>query len=68
MKKYFSLMLAVATVLFFVGLVAKNEWHLHQSKSIFIKLKPVDPRSILQGDYMALAYELNLQSLKALSG
>ncbi|MFX7287623.1 GDYXXLXY protein, partial [Acinetobacter baumannii] len=38
MKKYFSLMLAVATVLFFAGLVAKNEWHLHQSKSIFIKL------------------------------
>ncbi|MEQ1065663.1 GDYXXLXY domain-containing protein [Acinetobacter sp. XH1741] len=68
MKKYFSLILAMVTLLFFAGLVAKNEWHLHQSKSIFIKLKPVDPRSILQGDYMALAYELNLQSLKALSG
>ena len=67
MKKYFSLMLAIVTV-FFAGLVMKNEWHLHQSKSIFIKLKPVDPRSILQGDYMALAYELNLQSLKALTG
>lgn len=67
MKKHFSLMLAVVTVLFFAGLVMKNEWHLHQSKSIFIKLKPVDPRSILQGDYMALAYELNLQSLKALT-
>ena len=60
-------MLAIVTILFFAGLVMKNEWHLHQSKSIFIKLKPVDPRSILQGDYMALAYELNLQSLKALT-
>ncbi|WP_347016461.1 GDYXXLXY domain-containing protein [Acinetobacter seifertii] len=68
MKKYFSLILAIVTVLVFTGLVAKNEWHLHQSKSIFIKLKPVDPRSILQGDYMALAYELNLQSLKSPSG
>jgi uncharacterized membrane-anchored protein len=68
MKKYFSLILTLATILFFAGLVAKNEWHLHHSKSIFIQLKPVDPRSILQGDYMALAYELNLQSLKALSG
>lgn len=68
MKKYFSLILAIATTLFFVGLIAKNEWHLHHSKSIFIELKPVDPRSILQGDYMALAYELNLQSLKALAG
>lgn len=48
--------------------MAKNEWHLHHSKSIFIELKPVDPRSILQGDYMALAYELHLQSLKALAG
>lgn len=68
MKKYFSLILALATILIFVGLVAKNEWHLHHSKSIFIDLRPVDPRSILQGDYMALAYELNLQSLKALAG
>lgn len=68
MKKYFSLILALVTILFFVGLVAKNEWHLHHSKSIFIELRPVDPRSILQGDYMALAYELNLQSLKALAG
>lgn len=68
MKKYFSLILALATMLFFAALVVKNEWHLHHSKSIFIELKPVDPRSILQGDYMALAYELHLQSLKALSG
>jgi len=68
MKKYFSLILALTTILIFVGLVAKNEWHLHLSKSIFIELRPVDPRSILQGDYMALTYELNLQSLKALAG
>lgn len=68
MKKYFSLILALATMLFFTALVVKNEWHLHHSKSIFIELKPVDPRSILQGDYMALAYELHLQSLKALAG
>lgn len=68
MKKHFSLILALVTLLIFVGLVAKNEWHLHHSKSIFIELRPVDPRSILQGDYMALAYKLNLQSLKALAG
>ncbi|MCU4348805.1 GDYXXLXY domain-containing protein [Acinetobacter lactucae] len=68
MKKYFSLILALTTMLFFAALVVKNEWHLHHSKSIFIELKPVDPRSILQGDYMALAYELHLQSLKALAG
>lgn len=67
MKKYFSLILAIATTLFFVGLIAKNEWHLAHSKSIFIELKPVDPRSILQGDYMALAYELNLQTSKPLA-
>ncbi|WP_198077882.1 GDYXXLXY domain-containing protein [Acinetobacter calcoaceticus] len=67
MKKYFSLILAIATTLFFVGLIAKNEWHLDHSKSIFIELKPVDPRSILQGDYMALAYELNLQTPKPLA-
>jgi|GEM_PF-4834931 len=31
MKKYFSLILAFIALLFFAGLVAKNEWHLHHS-------------------------------------
>jgi len=38
MKKYFSLILAIAITLFFVGLIAKNEWHLDHSKSILLSL------------------------------
>ena len=67
MKKYFLLFLPLLRY-YFCRFSGENEWHLHHSKSIFIELKPVDPRSILQGDYMALAYELHLQSLKALAG
>jgi uncharacterized membrane-anchored protein len=31
---------------------------------VILKLRPVDPRSIIQGDYMTLAYEIEEQSEK----
>lgn len=58
MKKLFPLILAGLSILIFVGLILKHENHLANSRSIFVELAPVDPRSILQGDYMALNYEL----------
>ncbi len=45
MKKYFSYA-CNSHCFIFCRFSDENEWHLHQSKSIFIKLKPVDPRSI----------------------
>lgn len=58
MKKFFPLYLALLAIIFFVGLIARNEEHLKTTQSIFIALKPVDPRSLIQGDYMVLNYEL----------
>lgn len=63
MKKMIPLGLALFSVILFVGLIFKNEQHLKQSESIFIHLQPVDPRSLIQGDYMALNYQLNLTDL-----
>ncbi len=63
MKKMIPLWLAVFSIAFFIMMIDRHEWHLAHSDSIYVKLKPVDPRSILQGDYMALNYELYFTGL-----
>lgn len=32
-----------------------------QGEVVYLQLRPVDPRSLMQGDYMALAYDLELK-------
>jgi len=58
MKKMIPLGLALLSIAVFLGLIFKNEWHLKHSQSIYVRLQPVDPRSMLQGDYMRLNYQL----------
>ena len=58
-KKSLPLILASLSILFFLGLITKHELQLKQSDSIFIELAPVDPRALLQGDYMILNYRLD---------
>lgn len=55
-----------------VALVAVN-WSIYQKEQviehgevIFLKLAPVDPRSLMQGDYMDLEFEVSQQVRKAL--
>ncbi len=62
-KPYLPVVLAVCSLLIFVALIFKHEQHLRYSQSIFIELAPVDPRSMLQGDYMALNYELYFERI-----
>jgi uncharacterized membrane-anchored protein len=52
--------LAVALVVP-LGLVAQKEYVLRRGDQIFLELAPVDPRSLLEGDYMRLAYGLTRQ-------
>ncbi|MCE8030027.1 GDYXXLXY domain-containing protein [Halomonas daqingensis] len=35
-----------------------KERHLAQGEAVFLELAPVDPRSLMQGDYMALNFEI----------
>lgn len=42
--------------------IFKKESLLSSGKLIFLELAPVDPRSILQGDYMALNYRICTES------
>ncbi|WP_027184441.1 GDYXXLXY domain-containing protein [Desulfovibrio inopinatus] len=40
------------------GIVVTKENTLREGSCVLLPLRPVDPRSLLQGDYMALAYQL----------
>jgi len=52
--------LAVIALVVVLGLVnwsiAGKEKHLAEGKVVYLELAPVDPRSLMQGDYMALDY------------
>lgn len=40
------------------GLVLHKEWILHTGRPLLLELAPVDPRSMMQGDYMRLNYRV----------
>lgn len=48
--------LGVAAVL--IPDILRNEALIRDGERLLVKLAPVDPRSLLQGDYMALAFDL----------
>ena len=52
-----ALMIVTWTGLLVVG----NERLLAEGRPVFVRLAPVDPRSLIQGDYMALRYDISLQ-------
>jgi uncharacterized membrane-anchored protein len=43
-----------------------KEQHLANGRVVYLKLAPVDPRSIMQGDYMRLRFELATKVYQAL--
>ena len=62
--------IALATLLIILGLVNVSiyhkERHLAQGAVVYLPLAPVDPRSLMQGDYMALAFEMERDIYAAL--
>ncbi len=62
MKKYKWLIIIlnpILLLLYFNFSVLKKEELLKDGQLVLLKLAPVDPRSLLQGDYMALRYEIS---------
>lgn len=62
MKKYkWIIILAnlAGLLLFFNLSLVKKEKILSDGKLILLKLAPIDPRSLMQGDYMRLNYEIS---------
>lgn len=58
---------ALATLLLLNGIVWRHEQTLAHGQAILLPLRPVDPRSLMQGDYMALDYQLTQQLDTALA-
>lgn len=54
-------LIVASVVVSLVGInlaIYDKERHLSRDELIFLRLAPVDPRSLMQGDYMALRFEL----------
>lgn len=41
----------------FGGLIVKTQRDIQQAPSVYFKIVPVDPRALLSGDYMELAFD-----------
>lgn len=56
-KLYIFFILAVSCL--FLYNITRQETMLNNGRDIYLKLAPVDPRSLMQGDYMILNYEIS---------
>jgi uncharacterized membrane-anchored protein len=46
--------------------IHKREHHLETGRVVYLELAPLDPRSLMQGDYMALRFEIAREAHAAL--
>lgn len=62
--------LAIGSLILILALVnwsiAGKEKHLAEGRVVYFELAPVDPRSLMQGDYMALRFRLANEVYEAL--
>ncbi len=62
MKKYKWIIILLNLILllvYFNHSIAKKEELLKDGRLVLLELAPVDPRSLMQGDYMALRYKIS---------
>jgi uncharacterized membrane-anchored protein len=65
----FALPMSIAMALLLVNvLIAQKERVLATGETVLLELRPVDPRSMMEGDYMALRYRLADQTSPRRSG
>jgi uncharacterized membrane-anchored protein len=51
-------LVSLLVFIIFNGMVIQKEWLAAQGQVVFLELAPVDPRSLIQGDYMRLRYAI----------
>lgn len=61
-KLYFSAWVGLVLMVMNVAIWQKQQI-LNNGETVLLKLAPVDPRSLMQGDYMLLRYEIEQQLL-----
>lgn len=59
MYKKIVLISSILILLLLNFAIYKNEMHIKNGKVVLLKLAPVDPRSLMQGDYMSLNFEIS---------
>ncbi len=64
MRRWILLVVTVAVLVVLNGLVLHKESVLRAGTRMYLKLAPVDPRSLIQGDYMELRYEVAEEALR----
>lgn len=58
MKKLSLLISVFCILIFFNYSIYRYEKIIQTGETVYLKIKPTDPRSILQGDYMKMLYEI----------
>lgn len=58
LRRHLVLLVPAAMAAILLPGVLNNEALIRDGERLLVKLAPVDPRSLLQGDYMALAFDL----------
>ena len=66
MRKIIALVSLVIVLGLVNGSIVAKEKHLAEGRIVYLELAPVDPRSLIQGDYMALRFRLANAVHKAL--
>lgn len=59
MRKKFALLSLVLVLGVVNWSIAAKEKHLKDGQIVFLELAPADPRSLMQGDYMALRFKIS---------
>ncbi len=59
MIKRYLIAIAIVVLSIFNYAIYNNEELITNGKTILLKLAPVDPRSLMQGDYMRLNFKIN---------
>lgn len=66
MRKVIALVSLVIILALVNGSIVGKEKHLAEGRVVYLELTPVDPRALMQGDYMALRFALSSEVYKAL--
>lgn len=66
MQKIIAIATLVIILLVINGSIYKKEALLENGQVVYLKLAPVDPRSLMQGDYMALRFAMAVKITEAL--
>jgi uncharacterized membrane-anchored protein len=65
-NRWIIVLAAVVVLIVVNGSIWQKERHLAEGEIVYLELAPIDPRSLMQGDYMALNFALGNQIHSAL--